>query len=231
MQENEKDKSRCEVKLLIDNAHWKQIEAIITRSVEEKKREVWFFETPDLMLKNHELVLRVRISRKKSEVESTSKLRKWVSPYPEVLKEWNSVKGFKAEIDATDEDSVPAWSVTRGKIKLSVFEDARRDPLQTAKLFNSNQLLLVRSAWPDLPIKSLQCLGPIESSRWMLENEISIERWSVKNDHVIEISKRGADVKTGLNEIRKLLKQSGIESEPLPGGKTAWALDRLGQSQ
>ena len=228
MQENEKDKSRCEVKLLIDNTHWNLIEAIIPQSVEVKKREVWFFETADLALKKHELVLRARISHKKGEVESTAKWRKWVSPYPEVLNEWDSVKGFKSEIDATDDAAVPAWSVTRGKMQLPVFENARRDPRQTAKLFNSNQLLLVRSAWPDLPIKSLQCLGPIESSRWSIQNKINIERWSIKDDHVIEISKRGSDATTELNEIRKWLKQSGIESEPLPGGKTAWALDRLG---
>ena len=88
MQENEKDNSRCEVKLLIDNDHWREIQANIPEIEKETKREVWFFETADLALKKHELVLRVRIEPKKNEVESTAKLRRWVSPYPEVLKEY-----------------------------------------------------------------------------------------------------------------------------------------------
>lgn len=220
-----------EVKLLIDDQHWETISSLIQPDAKETKREIWFFETPDKNLKQHEVLLRVRVNRKKDEAETTAKWRKFVSPYPEVLEEWQKIKDFKAEIDATGKgdqtQQVPAWSITRKGMKESTFDIVKNDPRKIDRLFNEYQMLLVCSAWPGLPADRLQCFGPVDSIRFNLDNGLFIERWSIGNSSVIEISHRGEDCHSALERIEAWLAAADIPGEGLPGGKTAWALDRL----
>jgi len=65
-----------EVKVLISDEHWAKIKEHIPVNVDDKKREVWFFETPELSLKQQEVVLRARVNRKKKTAESTAKWRR-----------------------------------------------------------------------------------------------------------------------------------------------------------
>ncbi len=51
-----------EVKVLISDEHWAKIKERIPMNVDDKKREVWFFETPELSLKQQEVVLRARVN-------------------------------------------------------------------------------------------------------------------------------------------------------------------------
>lgn len=220
-----------EVKLLIDDQHWKTISSLIQPDSKETKRDVWFFETPDKSLKQHEVLLRVRVSRKKDEAETTAKWRKFVSPYPEVLDEWLKIDEFKAEIDATGKDAdaqhVPAWSISRKGLKESTFEVVKNDPRKIDRLFNEFQMLLVCSAWPALPADRLKCYGPVDSLRYNLKNGLFIERWVVGNSGIVEISCRGDDYHSALDMIEAWLAAAGIPGQGLPGGKTAWALDQL----
>ncbi|MFM7316197.1 MAG: hypothetical protein ACKO5E_04570 [bacterium] len=218
---------RCEVKILISSDDWGKLQQRIPPDLAEKKRDVWFLETPEQSLKQHEVLLRVRVSRKKGVVESTTKWRRWVPPYDKVLENWSSIKGFKAEVDATDDASVPAWSITRDKLKADDFELVKIDPAKLARIFSTKQLLLIRAAWPGLALKKLKCWGPIESTRWQLEDGYFIERWTIQEKSVIEISRRGDEVKSTLKELRDWLKAVGINWQPIDGGKTAWALDQL----
>lgn len=215
-----------EVKVLIPDEHWTKIKGRIPSNVEGKKREVWFFETPTLSLKKQEIVLRVRVDRKKK-AESTAKWRRWVSPFVTVRNAWEQLPGFKAEIDASLTESVPAWSVTEKDLKEKIFQAvvAKDQPVQ--KIFNKHQQLLVESAWPLLPWDTLSVWGPIASIKWEIPEGVVIEHWTVGEESIIEVSMRGEYQDVVLGKIREWLNVDGMEAEALEGGKTVWALTHL----
>lgn len=217
----------CEVKVLVGDEHWDQVKTRIPDGIDDKKREVWFFDTPDLVLKQHEVVLRARLNRKKKTAESTVKWRRWVSPYVPVLDAWNGIEGFKAEVDATLSEGVPAWSITREDLDEDTFEAARTSTEKLLEFFRDEQLLLVRSAWPQIPWKKVTAYGPIASVKWAITDSVAIERWTIQGESIIEVSKRGEDQAEALQEILDWLRTAGVEGAALPGGKTAWALERL----
>jgi len=218
-----------EVKVLISDEHWTKVKERIPVNVDDKKREVWFLETPELSLKQHEVVLRARVNRKKK-AESTAKWRRWVSPFVPVRDAWTQLPGFKAEMDASLTDGVSAWSVTEEDLDENLFRAVVAEERRTLELFNKHQRLLVESAWPLLPWDKLRAWGPIASVKWEVQKGVAIERWTVGEESVIEVSKRGQYQDVVLGEIREWLSADGIEAEALEGGKTAWALTYLVRS-
>ena len=103
------------------------------------------------MLKQHEVVLRARVYLKKKEAESTAKWRRWVSPYVPVLDAWTRLDGFKAEVDPTLTESVPAWSITRDGLDELMFETTLTSSKKLLEFFGDEQQLLVRVALPNVP--------------------------------------------------------------------------------
>lgn len=219
-----------EAKVLISDEHWAKIKERIPVNIADKKREVWFFETPELSLKQQEVVLRARVNRKKKKAESTAKWRRWVSPFVLVRDAWEQLPGFKAEIDASLTDGVPAWSVTEEDLEENLFRAVVAEEKPALEFFNKHQRLLVESAWPLLPWDKLRVWGPIASVKWEVPESIAIERWTVGEESVIEVSKRGQHQDVVLGEIREWLRADGIEEDALEGGKTAWALACLVRS-
>ncbi len=219
-----------EVKVLISDKHWAKIKERIPVDVDDKNREVWFFETPELSLKQQEVVLRARVNRKKKTTESTAKWRRWVSPSVPVREAWEQLPGFKAEIDASLTDGVPAWSVTEEDLEENLFRAVVAEEKRALEFFNKHQRLLVEFAWPLLPWDKIRAWGPIASVKWEVHKGVAVERWTVGEESVIEISKRGQYQDVVLGEIRKWLSADGIEAEALEGGKTAWALTCLVRS-
>jgi hypothetical protein len=217
----------CEMKVLVSGDHWDKVKEQIPEEIDHKKRDIWFFETPDLLLKQHEVVLRARLNLKKKEVESTAKWRRWVSPFIPVLDAWDKIDGFKAEVDATLTECVPAWSITRDGLDKRVFEAAQTSSKNLLEFFGDEQQLLVRGAWPKLPWESIGAYGPLDSVKWTIPNSVSIECWTSKEESIIEISKRGEDQTIALKEIRSWLHGAGVAGEEISGGKTAWALRLL----
>jgi hypothetical protein len=219
-----------EVKVLISDEHWAKLKEHIPMDVDDKKREVWFLDTPKLSLKQQEVVLRARINLKKKEAESTAKWRRWVSPFVPVRDAWEQLPGFKSEIDASLTDGVPAWSITEEDLEENLFRSVVAGEKRVLEFFNKQQQQLVESAWPLLPWNKLKALGPITSVKWEVSEGVVIERWTVGEESVIEVSKRGQYQDVVLGEIREWLIADGIKAEALEGGKTAWALARLVRS-
>lgn len=217
----------CEMKILVGGKYWDRIKNQIPEGLDDKARDVWFFEAPDLLLKQHEVVLRARVNKKKKEAESTAKWRKWVSPFIPVLDAWHRLSGFKAEVDATLTESVPAWSITRDGFDQSIFEAAQSSPRKLLEFFGDEQQLLVRGALPNVPWDRIRAYGPLTSLKWEIADSVSIERWTFNNESIIEISKRGEDQSDALKEIRSWLRAADVEGKELSGGKTAWALGLL----
>jgi hypothetical protein len=92
--------------------------------------------------------------------------------------------------------------------------------------------VLLQSAWPQLPWKELKPLGPIESVKWDGQHDLNIEKWSIGEETLFEVSMRGdtLDEPSLAAEIRRHLQAVGIQSSGNVEGKTAWALKRLVQS-
>jgi hypothetical protein len=216
-----------EMKILVGGEHWDQVQKQIPAGLDDKKRDVWFFETPDLLLKKHEVVLRARINQKKKEAESTAKWRKWVSPYIPVRAAWERLQGFKAEVDATLTESVPAWSITRDGFDQSAFEAAQSSTRELLEFFGDEQQLLVRGALPTVPWEEIRAYGPLTSRKWEIADSVSIERWTFNEQSIVEISKRSEDESDALKQIRSWLKAAEVGGGELSGGKTAWALEVL----
>lgn len=216
-----------EVKVLLAKEHWGKVKKRIPKDLDETKREIWFFETADLALKQQEIVLRARVHPKKETVESTTKWRRWVSPFVTVLRAWEPLPGFKAEVDASLTEGVPAWSMTAKDGQLDFFQAVTRGKKPVQALFNDYQRLLVESAWPQIPWKDLKPWGPIASLKWDLPKDLTIERWSIGDESIIEISKRGPNQIAALEEVRHWLSKADLELAALDGGKTAWALAQL----
>ena len=74
--------------------------------------------------------------------------------------------GFKAEVDATLTESVPAWSITRDGFDQSVFEEAQSSPRKLLEFFGDEQQLLVRGSLPILPWEEIRAYGPLTSPKW-----------------------------------------------------------------
>jgi hypothetical protein len=122
---------------------------------------------------------------------------------------------------------VPAWSVTEEDLEENLFRAVVAKEKRALEFFNKHQQLLVESAWPLLRWDELRARGPIASVKWEVPEGVAIERWTVGEESVIEVSKRGQHQDVVLGEIREWLSADGIEAEELEGGKTAWALARL----
>ena len=233
-----------EVKVLVPGSNWDQLRQLIAAVDDHKKREIWFFEIVvggTTLLKQRELILRARVNRKKDKAETTAKLRRFVPTYPSILEAWEQLDGFKSEIDAGGESSaaapaedpgVPAWSLTVDANECAdLYQLGEHDPAVDA-IFDHHQRLLLESTWPQLPWKQLKPLGPIESVKWDGQHDLSIEKWSIGQETLFEVSKRDdrRDAETLAAEIRQHLQAVGIQSSGNVEGKTAWALKRLVQA-
>jgi hypothetical protein len=233
-----------EVKVLVPGSNWQQLRQLIPAEDDDKKREIWFFEVVvggTTMLKQRELILRARINRKKEKADTTAKLRRYVPTYPSILQAWQELDGFKSEFDAGGEFSssapeddlgVPAWSLTADSDDCADLYQLNDRDLAVEEIFTHHQRLLLQSAWPQLPWKQLKALGPIESVKWDGQHDMSIERWTIADETLFEVSKRGdaSAVASLAAEIRQHLQAVGIQSSGNVEGKTAWALKRLVQS-
>lgn len=215
------------MKVLVGGEHWDKMKQQIPDDIDAKKRDVWFFETPECLLKQHGVVLRARINPKKKEAESTAKWRRWVSPFVPVLDAWDNIDGFKAEVDATLTEGVPAWSITRDGFEESLFIAAQTSSKKLLEFFGDDQQVLVRGAWPNVPWESIKAYGPFDSVKWAITDSVSIERWTIKEETIIEVSKRGENQSIALDEIRSWLQNAEVIAEEISGGKTAWALKLL----
>ncbi|MFN7899107.1 MAG: hypothetical protein ACK5N0_05480, partial [Synechococcaceae cyanobacterium] len=92
-----------------------------------------------------------------------------------------------------------------------------------------HQRLLLEQAWPQLPWEQLKPLGPIASVKWDAQHEMTIEQWTIHQQTLFEVSKRGdaTEVEAIAAEIRQHLQALGIQSSGNKEGKTAWALRQL----
>lgn len=233
-----------EVKVLVPGDSWEQLRQLIPAEDDHKKREIWFFEIVvggTTLLKQRELILRARINRKKDKADTTAKLRRYIPTYPSILQAWEQIEGFKSEFDAggdstsaanADDLGVPAWSLTANADSCTDLYQLKDRDSAVGQVFDHHQRVLLESAWPQLPWNQLKALGPIVSEKWEAPHDLSIEKWTIEQETLFEVSKRGetTDAVALAAEIRQQLQAVGIQASGNVEGKTAWALKRLVQS-
>jgi hypothetical protein len=142
-----------------------------------RKREVYFYDTPDLALKQQRLFLRARTTQGK-EPDSTVKLR----PATSIPVAWS---GARYEVDVVGAREVPSLKLDRDKGEIDDADIDRRP----RKLFDRAQESLIPDVWDDLKV-----LGPIHAHVWTLRFDtaplaLDVEEWTVcGGPHFVELS-------------------------------------------
>ncbi len=186
---------------------------------EMRTREVYFYDTPALALKESDLFLRARTTEGE-EPDSTVKLR----PLPKsgVPVDWDDAD-YRYEVDVVGAKEVPSLKLDRpdGEIDEADIEKPR-------KLFDGGQEALVPDVWDDIEV-----LGPIHAHLWELEydtvpTKLSVEEWTLSGGpHFIELSfKAKPEDKDAAREgFHALLDRLGIDRDGRSDPKTEIVLD------
>jgi hypothetical protein len=148
-----------ELKLTVPEADQRSaVAALEMDPLEAQIRQVWFLDTPDLLLNRSGLVVRVRRSQRKAD-DSVVKLRP-IAPdaLPEELR---SAPGFGVEVDA-----MPGGFVCSGSMKGEVEKDGIRQAvagkLEPHRLFTKEQRALFSDRAPEgAALDGLSLLGSI----------------------------------------------------------------------
>jgi hypothetical protein len=165
--------------------------ALDSADVEAERREVYFFDTPELELFDAGIVLRARLVRDGAD-DSTIKLRPVVPG--ELSAAWKETDGFEVELDAVGDDAICSakLSVDQDRGEIKEVAEGKRD---IRKLFSDTQEKLLEEfnpvgvGWDDLVV-----LGPVDVRKWEVEPkeldwEVIVEEWVLPDDSdLVELS-------------------------------------------
>jgi hypothetical protein len=198
-------------------------------------RQVYFFDTPDLALSNHGLVVRARRSQGR-EHDSVVKTRP-VDPAT-LPKELRRLPEFGVEVDA-----MPGGFVCSASLKGIVKGEAIRETifgLGTAgapplhKLFSKAQRSFYEQHAPSgLTIDDLSVMGPILvlKLKWLptdFPRKMVAELWTYPDgSHILELSTKcaPADAISTIDDVRNYLRRRDVELSAVQSTKTKTALE------
>src|SRR5262245_56988380 len=156
-----------------------------------ERRRIFFFDTPDLALFKHGVVLRAR-DVKGGKDDSTVKIRP-VDP-EKLADEWRQMKGFKIEADGVGNQLIrsASLSVEQGDNEIRAVESGVR---AIEKLFSPDQERLLADMSPvRVNFGAVQLLGPGHALRWDVTHEglpyrITAEEWTLDDGQdLLEVS-------------------------------------------
>jgi hypothetical protein len=203
--------------------------ALEAHDIEAEKREVYFFDTPELGLFESGLVLRARLAHDGAD-DSTVKLRPVA---PEQLSEyWQDMDGFEVELDAVGEDAICSakLSVDQDRGEIRKVAEGRRE---VRKLFSKEQEKLLEEHGPaNVTWDELTVLGPVDVRKWEVrpkgfDYEVTIEEWVLPDDSdLVELSVKAepGDAAVASSAFAELLRSRGIDTEGDQQTKTRAAL-------
>ena len=226
-----KDSDSVELKLTVpDSAHYETAVALGMDALDAEIRQVYFFDTPDLSLNRHGVVVRARRVQGK-DGDSIVKLRPVVPA--ELPKKRRKAPGFKVEVDA-----MPGGHVCSGSLKRSVGNTEVREvahgtrPLSS--LFSEEQAAFLADHAPDGPaLDDLSVLGPILVLKLKfepegLERRLVAELWMYPdNSRVLELSTKcdPGEAFQAAAETRAFLSSRGVDLSGDQETKTLKALE------
>jgi len=197
----------------------------------DKHRDIYFFDTPDLLLLNGGMVARAR-RIEGDEDDSTVKLRP-VTP-GDIPDHWRQLEGFKLEADASETGMVRSASLTlpvpRGLIRQVV---AGTQPIE--KLFAPEQEAFLSSIGQQhIDYGRLSVFGPLQAHRWKFDDPacpwaMTAELWQRKDGaRLMELSIKAPAVQAAvaIAGFMAHLAEIGAERDLEQKSKVRWALER-----
>ncbi len=196
------------------------------------RREIYFFDTPELTLSTAGVVLRAR-AIEDDDHDSVVKIRP-VDP-AEVGLKWQEEDGFKIEADVVGEKIVTSASLKRKQKKDAIEKVVEgKDPI--SELFSKKQRKLIAEFY-DGPVEldDLTVLGPVKTLRADIERsglayELTAEYWTLPDDsHVLEVSIK-CPIEEGVvagQVFDAFLGAHGLDPHGAQATKTALALKGL----
>ena len=226
-----KDSDSVELKLTVpDSAHYETAVALGMDALDAEIRQVYFFDTPDLSLNRHGVVVRARRVQGK-DGDSIVKLRPVVPA--ELPKKRRKAPGFKVEVDA-----MPGGHVCSGSLKRSVgnaeVREAAHGTRPLSSLFSEELAAFLADHAPDGPaLDDLSVLGPILVLKLKfepegLERRLVAELWMYPdNSRVLELSTKcdPGEAFQAAAETRAFLSSRGVDLSGDQETKTLKALE------
>jgi len=225
------DSDSVELKLTIpESAQRSAIRALGLDPLEAQIRQVFFFDTPDLALSRHGVVVRARRVQGKGE-DSTIKLRPVV---PERLPpELRRMPGFVVEVDALPGGFVCSGTL-KGVVRTGHVTEVAAGGRAVRKLFSKEQRAYFAEHAPEgVGLDDLAVLGPIFvlKLKWSPEGlgrKLVAEMWLYPDgSRILELSTRcgTAEAFQAAAETRAFLAERGVELSGEQQTKTHTALE------
>jgi hypothetical protein len=219
-----------ELKLTVPNADRRAAKTLGVDPLEAQVRQVYFFDTPELTLNQHGLVVRARRVQNK-EHDTVVKLRPVVPS--ELAPGLRSSPNFGVEVDAMPGGYVCSGSMKRTLGTTDVWDFfGKKKPLR--RLFSKEQRALYEAHAPEgLAIDDLSVLGPIFVLKLKFlptgfTRKIVAELWLYPdNTMLIELSTKCApsEMFNVAAETRAYLSQAGVDLAGEQETKTKKALE------
>jgi len=194
------------------------------------KREIWFYDTPELALFEDGLLLRARKISNAPD-DSTVKIRPM--DRDAVDDSWFEADGFKCETDQSGERSTSSCSLTVEQDSGEIGDVASGDRAPE-KLFGSDQEDFASNA-AQVGWDEVVPLGPIAALAWKVNVKgmsvpVSFERWDLPGmAPILEASMRVSeeDAADATEALIALLERKGFEPDSTQETKTKLALDHF----
>ena len=225
------DADSAELKLTVpESGQYTAAAALGLDPLDAQMRQVFFFDTPDLTLNRHGVVLRARRVQRKGG-DSVVKLRPVIPK--EIPKTLRESAGFTVEVDA-----IPGGYVCSGTLKRSVGNAEVRQVATGTRavdeLLSKTQRAFLSEHAPDgLALEELSVLGPILVLKLKFEPEgfkrrLVAELWLYPDgSRVLELSTKcdPGEAFQAAAEARAFLSERGVDLHGEQETKTAKALE------
>jgi len=219
-----------ELKLTVpDGDQRSAVQALQMDPLEAEVRQVFFFDTPDLTLNQHGVIVRAR--RTPGGDDSVVKLRPVVPS--EVPGHLRSLKGFGVEVDA-----MPGGFVCSGRLKAKLragkVKEAMLGERSVGSLFDKKQRAFFEDCAPDgISIDDLAILGPITVMKLKFspdgyDGRMVAELWFYPDgSRILELSTKAAtkDTFDVAARSRQFLEHRGVNLSGEQQTKTKTALE------
>jgi hypothetical protein len=224
------DADSVELKVTVpESDHRSAVQALGIDPVGAEVRQVFFFDTPELDLYRHGVVVRARRARDRG--DTVVKLRPVVpGELPATLRR---SREFNVEVDAMPGSYVCSGSL-KGSADIQDVRDVAAGERPVRKLFSKAQRSLYREHAPEgLELNDLSVLGPVLALRLKftpaeLDRRVTTELWFYPDDtRVLELSTKcpPAEAFQAAAETRAHLTRHGIDLEGEQQAKTRRALE------
>ena len=226
-----KDADSVELKLTVpESAHYAAAAALGVDPLDAQIRQIYFFDTPDLSLNRHGVVLRARRVQRRGG-DSIVKLRPVIPK--QIPKGLRKSAGFTVEVDAMPGGYVCSGTLKESRENADVRQVVAGSESLEALFSKQQRAFLSEHAPTDLSFGDLSVLGPILVLKLKFEPEgferrLVVELWMYPDgSRVLELSTKCAPAEAFMAaaETRAFLSRRGIDLSGEQQTKTVKALE------